>query len=206
MVTTEQSIQGLARAVMTEAQAQAEQTLTDARARAEAIQQQAQARTEKMRESILQQAQQQAALIRSQAMASAQLEAKRLQMERREALLNRVFETARQRLTAVQGWTTYPDVVQQLVREGATQLNAEAILVHADQRTMDLLPDTVMQSLSQALGIELQRGNLLERGIGVIVETIDGHRQFDNTLEARLNRWQDTLRTPVYHLLMGESL
>ncbi|MBN1582982.1 MAG: hypothetical protein JXA89_19895 [Anaerolineae bacterium] len=206
MVTTEQSIQGLTRAVMTEAQAQAEQTLTDARVRAEAIQQQAQARADKMRESILQQAQQQAALIRSQAMASAQLEAKRLQMERREALLNRVFETARQRLTAVQGWTTYPDVVQKLVREGAIQLNAEAILVHADQRTMDLLPDTVMENLSQSLSIELQRGAVLKQGIGVIVETIDGHRQFDNTLEARLGRWQDTLRTPVYHLLMGESL
>jgi len=109
-------------------------------------------------------------------------------------------------LSAVQGWGGYPDIVQQLVREGATQLGAETMLVHADRRTMELLPDAVLRRLSQALGVELQRGDLLAQGIGVIVETVDGHRQFDNTLEARLRRWQDTLRTPVYHLLMGESL
>ena len=206
MATIEQNIQGLARAVLNEAQAKANQTLTDARTRAEAVRQQAQTRAKSIRESILRQAQQQAARIRSQAIASAQLQAKRLQMERREALLNRVFETARQRLPAVQGWTDYSDIVQQLVHEGVEQLGVETMFVHANQRTMDLLPDTVLDHLSQSLGVKLQRGDLLEQGIGIVVETVGGHRQFDNTLEGRLSRWQDTLRTPVYHLLMGESL
>ena len=46
----------------------------------------------------------------------------------------------------------------------------------------------------------------LEKGTGVVVETHDGHLQYDNTLETRLNRLQNLLRSPVYHLLMGETI
>lgn len=206
MTTIEQNIQGLARAVLNEARAGAKQALVDARARVEAIQQQAQSRADTVRTSILTQARQQAEQIRGQMVASAQLQARRLQLERREALLNRIFEASKGRLSAVQGWTEYPEIVQQFVREGVTQLTAEAVRVHADQHTMALLDDTILGRLSHALGIDIQRGNVLEQGTGVIVETVDGHRQFDNTLEARLGRIQDELRAPVYHLLMGESL
>jgi vacuolar-type H+-ATPase subunit E/Vma4 len=38
------------------------------------------------------------------------------------------------------------------------------------------------------------------------VETVDGRRQYDNTLEVRLGRMRNSLRSSVYRLLMGESL
>jgi vacuolar-type H+-ATPase subunit E/Vma4 len=37
------------------------------------------------------------------------------------------------------------------------------------------------------------------------VETMDKHRRYDNTLEARLSRQKSALRSSVYQLLMGES-
>jgi V/A-type H+-transporting ATPase subunit E len=206
MVTIEQNIQGLARAVLSEARAEADQTLADARARAEAVKQQAQSRAETVRETILTRAQQQSEELRSRAVASAQLKARRLQLERREVLLGRVFETVQQRLPALQKWTDYPDIVEQLVREGVAQLKADVVRVYADGQTMALLDDARLQRLSQALGIDVQRGEVLEQGTGVILETIDGHRQFDNTLEARLLRMRDELRAAVYRLLMGEAL
>jgi vacuolar-type H+-ATPase subunit E/Vma4 len=52
----------------------------------------------------------------------------------------------------------------------------------------------------------VQLGTSLTEGTGVIVETAEGHRQYDNTLEARLSRLQEELRSPVYRLLLGESL
>jgi vacuolar-type H+-ATPase subunit E/Vma4 len=48
-------------------------------------------------------------------------------------------------------------------------------------------------------------GETLEQGTGVVVETLDGHRQLDNTLETRLKRMEEALRTPVYRILTGES-
>jgi vacuolar-type H+-ATPase subunit E/Vma4 len=53
--------------------------------------------------------------------------------------------------------------------------------------------------------VQLQAGPVFDQGIGVIVETMDGHLQFDNTLETRLSRMQNSLRARVYELLTGES-
>lgn len=60
--------------------------------------------------------------------------------------------------------------------------------------------------MSKELNITIRLGEPLKRGLGVMVETQDGHRQFDNTLETRLRRMKETLRSPVYHILMGEAL
>ena len=38
-----------------------------------------------------------------------------------------------------------------------------------------------------------------------MLETPDGHRRYDNTLETRLARMKDDLRTPIYHILMGDA-
>jgi len=39
----------------------------------------------------------------------------------------------------------------------------------------------------------------------VIVQTPDGHLNFDNTLETRLARMQNPLRADVFRLLTGEN-
>jgi vacuolar-type H+-ATPase subunit E/Vma4 len=54
--------------------------------------------------------------------------------------------------------------------------------------------------------VEIEVGAPLEKGTGVMVESESGRMVFDNTLENRLNRLQNTLRSPVYHLLSGEKL
>ena len=60
--------------------------------------------------------------------------------------------------------------------------------------------------VSRDMKVKAKLGEPLKQGTGLIVETEDGRRQYDNTLETRLGRLQDTLRSPVYHLLMGEAL
>ncbi len=66
--------------------------------------------------------------------------------------------------------------------------------------------DGVLDEISKGMKARLQLGEPLEKGTGVMVETSDGHLQYDNTLETRLNRMQGGLRSTVYHLLMGESI
>lgn len=206
MKPVEESLRALSRAVLHEAQAEAEQILADAKAKADTVRRHAQEQAGTEREEILAQARQEAEHIRSEAIAVAQLQARTLQLERREKLLDSVFEAARQRLPAVQQWTDYDKIVRQLIREAAARLGADAVRIRADAQTQKLLPDDVLAGLSEELGVQLQLGATLERGVGVMAETVDGHRQYDNTLQARLSRQQDALRSPVYRLLMGESL
>jgi vacuolar-type H+-ATPase subunit E/Vma4 len=86
------------------------------------------------------------------------------------------------------------------------RLGVKTAKVRADQTTRKLLADGIMDEIMKEMDVELQIGEELEQGTGIIVETLDGHRRYDNTLETRLDRMKNSLRSPVYHILMGETL
>jgi vacuolar-type H+-ATPase subunit E/Vma4 len=206
MKSTEESIQALTRAVLNEAHAEADRILADARAKADVIHQHAREQAAAERAEVLERASREAERIRQQVIATTRLKARTLQLERREKLLDSAFEAACQQLPAVPQWTDYDRIVRELLREALAHLEADAARVRADQRTRALLTDHILADISNELGIQVQLGALLKQGTGVIVETMDGHRQYDNTLEARLGRLRNSLRSPAYRLLMGESL
>lgn len=202
----EEEIETLSRAILKEAEVDAEQIKEDAKTRADAIRQRAQEQAEKERKDILDRAQQEAGRLRSQVVASAQLKARTLQLEHREKLLDRVFDGAKQKLTGIQKRADYKKLVAQLLREAVTQLNAQKAVVRADPGTEKILKDGVLADISKELNAEVSVSDPLEEGTGIIVEASDGHLHFDNTLETRLRRSQSSLRSSVYHVLMGEKL
>jgi vacuolar-type H+-ATPase subunit E/Vma4 len=206
MKSMEKGMQVLSRAVLKKARADADSVLDEAKLSAGDVRQKAQQQAEAEREKILERARQEVERIRSQAVASARLEARTLKLEQREKLLDDVFDAVRQRLPTVQQWTDYDQVVHLLVREAVGQLKTDEGHIWADESAQEILSEDKLASLSEELGVQLQLGEPLQHGVGVIAKTPDGHREYDNTLDARLNRWQDELRFSVYHLLMGESL
>jgi V/A-type H+-transporting ATPase subunit E len=206
MKSTEESIQALTRAVLSEAHAEADRILADARAKADTTYQHAQEQAAAERTEALERASREAERIRQQVIATTQLKARTLQLERREKLLDSVFEAAQQQLPAVPQWADYDRIVRDLLREALTHLGADAARIRADQPTQALLTDHILADISNELGVQVQLGTPLKQGTGVIVETVDGRRQYDNTLEARLGRLRNSLRSPAYRLLMGESL
>ncbi|MCD6290907.1 MAG: hypothetical protein J7M34_10430 [Anaerolineae bacterium] len=151
-------------------------------------------------------AQREAEDIRNQAIAAAQLQAQMLRLQHREGLLDRVFKAAREKLTTIPQWSDYDQIVHHLAVEAIARLGAPEVRIRADERTMSLLTEDTLAAIAKETGVQVQLGEKLERGTGVIVETPDGHRQYDNTLETRLDRQQEALRPLVYRLLMGESL
>ncbi len=199
-------VQVLRQAIMQDVREEIEKILSDARSRAEDIRAQAQAQANAERDAILQRARREAQDLRDQAVARAQMEAQTLKLRRREKLLGRCFAEARRQLASVTEWPDYAEVARQLVRDAVSHLNADNALVRADAETQKVLDANALAALSRELGVYLRPGEPLDRGTGVVVETPDGHRRYDNTLETRLARMQDVLRTPVYHVLMGEKL
>ena len=206
MRSIEEDIKVLSRTVLSEVRSDVDQNLEKARKKAEAIKTQAQEEAEAIRADILANASAEAERIHGQAIASTQLKARTMQLEQREKLLKEVFDTAKQKLSTIQQSNDYEKNAQKLLREALVLLGASAAKVRTDVSTQKLFTDNVLEKMSKELNIQIRLGVPLERGIGVIVETEDGHRQYDNTLETRLKRLQDTLRAPVYHILMGEPL
>jgi len=206
MKSVEERMQLLSRAVLNDAHAEAEQVLEAAQARADAIRERAQEQAQAEREEILERAKREAERVRSGCVASAQLDARKLGLERREKLLDQVFDAVRQRLPTIQQWTDYDQIVRELTREAVGRLGSDAVRIRADERALRALADGTLVELSEELGVQLRLEKLSDGRTGIVAETIDGHRRYDNTLQARLDRWQDALRAPVYRLLMGESL
>jgi vacuolar-type H+-ATPase subunit E/Vma4 len=205
MRSIDENIQALTRTVLNEAHAEAGQILDEAQAQAQAVRERAQARASAERAEILARATQEAERLRGQAIASAQLQARTAELERREELLNSVFDAARQQIAHVQQRADYDQIAHDLLRQALITLGADTVLIRADERTQTVLTDRVLAEISADLGVQVTQGTPLEHGVGLIVQTADGHREYDNTLEARLRRLQNTLRAPVLRLLRGED-
>ena len=206
MKPEEENIENLSRAILLEAQADAEQIQADAKEKADAVRQQAQLRAESERKEILERARQDAERIRSQAVATAQMKARTLQLEHREKLLDKVFNTAKEKLSGLQKRPDYDKVVAELLREAVTQLKVDQAEVRADAATQKVLKEQTLSELSRELNTQLSVGKALDDGMGIVIDADNGRLHFDNTLETRLNRLQSALRSAVYHVLMGEKL
>jgi vacuolar-type H+-ATPase subunit E/Vma4 len=206
MRSIEENIETLSRAILDEANVESAQILSDAHAKADSIRQRAHDQAAAERKEILDRAYQEAQRIRSQSVATAQLKARTMTLEHREKLLNSVFAKARKDLGNIEKWSDYEAIARHLLKEAIQQLGASSVRVHADPITQKALTGKPVDDISQELKVTIEFGDPIAKGTGVVVETTDGHLQYENTLENRLNRLQNVLRSPVYHILIGETL
>ncbi|MGC9397857.1 MAG: V-type ATP synthase subunit E [Anaerolineae bacterium] len=200
------SVNAVRDAVISEVQREAREILEEARAKAADYRAKSEAETQKEVEQLLRQARQRAQREREQAVARARLEAQHLKLQRREQLLDAVFEAAEARLDEIPAREDYPALVSHLIREAALRLGGSdhTLVVHADARTQSVVAE-ILDDLQGELDIELEMGPPLREGLGIVVETQDGHRRYDNRLETRFTRLKEDLRAPVYRILKGEA-
>jgi V/A-type H+/Na+-transporting ATPase subunit E len=206
MRSLDENIESLSRAMISEAKAEAEQIRANAQTKADEIRQKAQQQAEAVRGEILGRAHQEADRLRGQVMATTQMKARTMELEHREKLLDDVFEAARKQLPSIEQWSEYNQIAHKLLQEAVQQLRANKVQVRADEQTQKVLTKQGLEQLSKELSAEIILGKPLSQGLGVVSETVDGHLQYDNTLETRLDRLQNGLRSPVYRILIGESL
>jgi vacuolar-type H+-ATPase subunit E/Vma4 len=202
MKTEAEDIELLSRAIMVEAQDEANQLQAEAKEKADAIRKRAQAEAESERKIILERAKQDADRLRSQASATSQLKARSSQLEQREKLLDGVFEEVKKQLDAVKKRSDYNTIAAMLVREALTQLNVTEAEIRADESTQKVLK---LDEVSRELNGKFAFGEKLEEGTGIVVNAAGGKIHYDNTLETRLSRLQGSLRSSVYKVLMGEK-
>ena len=212
MATEAQDIEMLSRAILTEVRDEAEQIKADAKEKAEAIRKRAQEQAEQERKAILDRAREDAERLRGQSAATAQLKARSLQLTNREQLLDRVFQTVRERLAEIQTRPDYEEIAVMLLREALVQLRVNKAQIRADKTTRDvlekkenILDKSPLSEISKELNGQFTLEGTLEEGTGIIVDAADGKLNYDNTLETRLRRLESTLRASVYKILIGEQ-
>ena len=205
-MTQDENIERLSRDILQQAESEAEKIVSEAKNKAEQIRKHAEEEAAAERTRILTQAKRDSDRIRSQSIATTQLKARTLQLESRENLLKEVFSASLKKIPSVQQWNDYETIIEKLALEAITQIGADKIIIRSDKFTNKLLADSVLKKNNQEFIGTIKLGDPLEKGTGLIATTTNGHLTYDNTLETRLQKLENELRAPVYHLLMGESL
>ncbi len=166
MRSSEENIESLSRAMISEAKTEAEQITTSAQAKAEEIRQRARQQAESVRAEILERARQEADRLRGQVVATTQMKARTMELEHREKLLDNVFEAARKQLSSIEQWSEYDQIAHKLLQEAVQQLKADKIQVSTDEKTQQALDKMGLEQLSKDLGAEIILGKPLEPGPG----------------------------------------
>jgi vacuolar-type H+-ATPase subunit E/Vma4 len=201
----QEGMQPLSNAVMNRALAEAEQILAEASRRAERLLAEPHERARVARISILGPAEQEARQIRRRATAEAELEAQSITLKHREELLDAVFTAAREASAQVRKREEYTAIVRRLTLEALRGMNMKEGRILADPEAQALLASGLLDEISHSIAVDLQLGPVLKHRTGVVLETLDGHRLYDNSLEARLERQREALRAPVYRMLTGDN-
>ena len=205
-MTPDDNIEKLSREILQQAESEAATLISEAKSKAEEIKKRAQEEAASEKNRIISQAKRDSDRIRSQAVATTQLKSRTMELEAREKLLTQVLTEAMHKLPTVQQWNDYDAIVEKLALEAIAQIGSKKIIIHADKITNKILADSVLKKINSKFEGEVELGAPLQKGTGLIVATENEHLNFDNSLENRLSRLENELRSPVYHLLMGEGL
>lgn len=123
----------------------------------------------------------------------------------REKLLDLVFDNLEARFPEVIKTEEYQQNLPEWIRGALQQLQSEEVILHLDPFSNELISDEFLMKLQTELSVRLQRGEVLIDRHGVLAESADGHRVFENTLEARLERQKPFLRPQAAKLLFEEE-
>jgi V/A-type H+-transporting ATPase subunit E len=205
MRSEEENLQALSRTVQEAARNEADRILADAKTQAEQIRRHGREEAEAQRKEILDRATRDSEHLRSQAVATARMQARKRELEHRDRLLEGIFAEAERRIPEIAKRPDYELIAMRLAGEAAEHLASDSLRIRADEHTRRILTKERLDNLSRKTGVKMQAGPALESGTGVVAETADGHRRYDNTLETRLQRMRNELRAAAYRILTGEE-
>jgi V/A-type H+-transporting ATPase subunit E len=201
----QQDLDTLTQAITREAERDRQRILGDGQARAEAIRAQMQVQVAEETAQLVQAAEAKAARAKQETLGAAGLEAQALKVRMRESLLEQVFGRASGAFQTPTQWQDYAAILESLVTEAVEHLGGGKLVVRADEDTLTVLDQALLDRISQATHSELSLGSILLEATGVVVESPDGHVRYDNTLQTRLGRMRAALRAPVYRVLVGDE-
>ncbi len=194
-----ETVSDFSKAILEEAQQEAEGILDLARREADRIIEDAQGELEDIYQTESPRAATQMAKSRyKQLVAAAELDARKQMILTQERLMAEVERQVKDRLLHLRRDATYPALLAQLTREGLAQLDGDRfdIIVSEDDRS--LISDAFLKELMADTGKTLRVSDRSEPGIaGVIIQRADKRVQCDNTLQAIYRRQDEDLRLMI---------
>jgi V/A-type H+/Na+-transporting ATPase subunit E len=169
-----------------------------AAASVEEIRHQARVRARAIEDSHITEAKKSIATERNKLLYLTNVENKELLIRARETAFEKAFQEAEARLSALRSDPKYPGVFEKLLREATGTMSGERFLVHVDPQDAVLCTKTVA-----ALGISAEIHTDIKTAGGMVVNFPGDAVVVSNTVESRLLRAREKLRTGIFAILAG---
>ena len=184
MTTNQNSTEILREEILADARREGEEIILRARQDAEAFLTNAAAEADQVRQERLDQARAEAARQSELILATVSVETGRLRAARVEALLESVYEEARQRLLAREGFD-YQETVIALAADAIRQMAGDAFVVKLSEAEQTILGDGLAEEIARRVGRPVNITISYEEDItggGVVVEDAEARQVWDNRL------------------------
>ena len=195
----------LTRSVLDAAQADAEKIQGEAKHKEAEILKRGDLQAKQVYAEILEKARREAELRKEEKISEITVKARVEAYEHREQLLEIVFSKVQDHLPNVPNEPNYPEALMGLVQEAIGQLQSKNVVLHFDVKSRELIPEETLKKLGSELVTQIEIGENLTEGTGVVATDTKGHRTFENTLQRRLERQMERLRSEVFEILIGEN-
>lgn len=135
-----------------------------------------------------------------------EVEARNLLLETKEALVDKAFEKAQSQFNSFVKTEAYHGYLLTLIKEAAKNLETKDLVVYVNQVDKTWLAKGHLQKLSEKLLIDLKLGKEVEPILGGCkIQTVDGKKTYDNTLENQLKQLRPVLRGEIAQVLFTEE-
>jgi len=133
-------------------------------------------------------------------LAKGRMRTKNMLLEKREELIDRVFKEVEERLKKRVSSKVYEKDLVRIACDACNKLGADEVIVRANPKDLRLL-QKYRDEIAGKVGKRISFGDPIETVGGVRVSTSDGKIEVDDTLEGRMKRNFEDLRTKVAKIL-----
>ncbi|ADC68703.1 H(+)-transporting two-sector ATPase E subunit [Methanocaldococcus sp. FS406-22] len=189
--------------ILEDAKAEANKIISEAEEEKAKILEKAKEEAEKRKAEILKKGEKEAEMTKSRIISEAKLEAKKKLLEAKEEIIEMAINKLKEELVKLPEQPEYKDKLVNLIKDGAVSLGGGELIVRLNSRDMELIEDSTLWNLEKEIESITKKVTVLKKGDpvdiigGCIIETADGLKSLDNSLEAIFNRNLNVIRARI---------
>lgn len=147
----------------------------------------------------------QAETLRLRMLSSAELIARNKSLEFFEQTINEIFQKALEKLGKITSSNEYKASIKKLLEEGIDAIASKDLIISANKKDSEILK-AIIKEIAEEKGLNMKLDTEpIDCVGGVQVRSFDGTIFYDNTIEARLERFKPLLRKNIALLFMGKE-
>ena len=190
--------------IMSEAQGKADIIMQEANAEIATITADAEKTAESEKNKILDNGKKQSDMRYQQIISEAKMNARRAELGAKEEVIEAAFDKATDELKniASSGSDEYDDSLSKMIKEAVDELGSKDLIIHLNEADTNKFKSQLDSSSTfQIDDINFQLGEPIDTIGGAIVKTKSGDIEVNNTIESRLERFKNVLRSEVANVL-----